>query len=139
MHEWALAEAVVSTAIKVAKEQGLREITEIKIKLGQLQQIEKEIFEFALREVIQPQKSLLSKAKIEFQTEKAILKCRACEKKWMFADTIKKLSQAESESIHFIPETAQAYIRCPRCKSPDFEVVRGRGVWIDSISGQGAA
>ncbi|MCK4571832.1 hydrogenase maturation nickel metallochaperone HypA, partial [candidate division WOR-3 bacterium] len=55
MHEWALAEAVISTAIKVAEEEKFKEITEIKIKLGELQQIEIEIFEFALKEIIQPQ------------------------------------------------------------------------------------
>ncbi|MDH5187030.1 MAG: hydrogenase/urease maturation nickel metallochaperone HypA, partial [candidate division WOR-3 bacterium] len=50
MHEWSLAEAVVATAIRAAEKEGLKEIIEIKIKLGELQQIEKEIFEFALKE-----------------------------------------------------------------------------------------
>ena len=135
MHEWALAEAVISTAIKVAEEEKLKEITEIKIKLGELQQIEIEIFEFALKEIIQPQKQLLRKAKIEIETEKAILKCRVCGQEWNYEDAMKNLCEEESESIHFVPDIAHVYIRCPKCKSPDFEIVKGRGVWVESIEG----
>ncbi len=136
MHEWALAEAVISTATKVAEKEGFREITKIKIKLGELQQINTEVFEFALKEVIQPQKSMLKKTKIEVKTERAILKCRACGQKWAFRDAIKRLSEEDSESIHFVPEIAHVYVGCPKCSSPDFEVVKGRGVWIDYIEGE---
>lgn len=135
MHEWALAEAVISTAIKVAEEEKFKEITEIKIKLGELQQIEIEIFEFALKEIIQPQKQLLRNAKIEIETEKAILKCRVCGQEWNYEDAMKNLCEEESESIHFVPDIAHVYIRCPKCKSPDFEIVKGRGVWVESIEG----
>lgn len=136
MHEWALAEAVISTALKVAKKDRLREITKIKIKMGELQQIDLEIFEFALKEIIQPQSAIMRKAKIELESERAILKCRVCERQWAFSDAIKKLSEEESEFIHFIPDIAHVYIRCPKCKSPDFEIVKGRGVWIDFIEGE---
>ena len=136
MHEWSLAEAVISSALKVAKKEKLTEITQIKIKMGELQQIDIEVFRFALKEIIQPQSPILRKAKIELETEKAILKCRVCGHKWAFADAMKKLSGEESESIHFVPEVAHVYIRCPKCESPDFEVVKGRGVWIGSIEGR---
>ena len=136
MHEWALADAVVSTATKVAEEQRLEEITEVKIKLGQLQQIEKNTFEFALKEIIRLQYPMLKNAKIELQIEKTVLKCRVCGEDWFFVDVIKKMSSIESEAIHFVPEVAHAYIRCPECKSPDFEITQGRGVWIDSILGE---
>ncbi len=136
MHEWALAEAVISTASKAAREQGLGEITEIKIKLGQLQQIEADIFEFALKEIVQAQKPLFENVKIQLQEEKVVLKCRACGYEWMFGDNMKELDHERSEAIHFVPETAHAYIRCPECGSPDFEILKGRGVWIDSITGE---
>jgi hypothetical protein len=44
MHEWALAEAVVATAKRAAHEQHLPKVTAITVKLGELQQIEREIF-----------------------------------------------------------------------------------------------
>ena len=136
MHEWALAEAVISTALNVAKKEKLKEITKINIKMGELQQIDIEIFEFALKEIIQPQSPILIKAKIDLETERAILKCRVCGYEWAFGDAMKKLGEEESESIHFVPEIAHVYIRCPKCKSPDFEVIKGRGVLIDSIEGE---
>ncbi len=136
MHEWALAEAVVSTAIKAAEKEKLVEITKIKIRMGELQQIDTQMFESVLKEVIQPQKPILKNAHIEMEREKAVLRCRACGIKWDFEEVMNKLTEKESESIHFIPEVSHCYIRCPGCKSPDFEVVEGRGVWIDSIEGE---
>lgn len=135
MHEWALAEAVVSTTVKVAKEEKLSEITKIEVKMGELQQIDLEAFEFALKEIITPDEPLLRNAKIEFNTEKAVLKCRVCGYQWAFDDAVQKLSEQESESIHFIPEAAHVYLKCPKCESPDFEIVKGRGVWIESVEG----
>lgn len=135
MHEWALAEAVISSVLKAAEEEGLGEITKIKIKMGELQQMDIEVFEFALREISQPQRPIMRKAKIELETEEAILKCRACGHEWLFSEAIKGLSEEQSEAIHFIPEVAHVYIRCPKCESPDFEFVKGRGVWIESIEG----
>jgi len=136
MHEWALAEAVISTVIKTARERGLGKITDININLGQLQQIESDIFEFALKEIIQSQKPLFKNVKIQLREEKAVLKCRACGHEWPFGDNIRELDHERSEAIHFVPEAAHAYIRCPKCESPDFEILKGRGVWIDSITGE---
>ncbi len=50
MHEWSLAEGVISTAVSVAEENDAENIVEIRIKIGQLQQVEREIFEMALEE-----------------------------------------------------------------------------------------
>ena len=136
MHEWALADAVVSTVSKMAEKEKLSEITEVNIGLGQLQQIETDIFEFAIRENIRTKESLFKNTKIGIKVEKAFMKCRNCGKKWAFGDVVKELNLQDSEAIHFVPELAHAYIRCPECKSPDFEIAQGRGVWIDSILGK---
>ena len=136
MHEWALAEGAVSTAIRIAQEEGCREITKIKIKMGELQQIDKDIFEFSLKEIIQLQNPMVAQANIEIEEEKAMLKCRVCGQEWAFSDAVKDLNDSERESIHFVPEIAHVYITCPTCQSPDFEFVKGRGVWLDSIEGE---
>ncbi len=130
MHEWALAEAVVSTALKTVKDRDISEITILKIKIGELQQIELEIFEFALKEIMK-NKELLENAEIKMEEESAVLKCNVCGHEWTFAKD--NLSFEESESIHFIPEIAHTYIRCPKCDSPDFDVLKGRGVELESI------
>lgn len=133
MHEWALAEAVVATAKKAAHNEQMREVREIAVKLGELQQIEREIFEFALQQILRQEEPLVRQAKVSLEIERAQFQCRACSREWAF--TAEHLSQEISEAIHFIPEIAHTYIRCPRCHSPDFEVIRGRGVWLASVKG----
>jgi hydrogenase nickel incorporation protein HypA/HybF len=136
MHEWALAEAVISTALKVAEKEGLSEITKVLIKTGELQQMDMEVFEFALKEISQPQSKMLQKAEIVLETEPAVLKCRACDNQWSFGEALRDLSEEQAEAIHFIPEVAHVYIRCPVCDSPDFEFMQGRGVRIDYVEGE---
>jgi hydrogenase nickel incorporation protein HypA/HybF len=135
MHEWALAEAVIATAIEESRKGGLEKINEIRVKIGELQQMELEIFQYALDEIVKVHDELLTNVKIELETEKAIFKCRVCGHEWDFDEA--RLGEEEGEAIHFAPEVAHVYVRCPSCKSPDFEVLQGRGVLIQSIKGTG--
>jgi hydrogenase nickel incorporation protein HypA/HybF len=130
MHEWALAEAVVSAASEVAEKEGLMEISEVKIRLGELQQVEQEILEFALSQL---KTAKLKNAMFKIEKVKAKLKCRSCGAQWVFSK--ERLSEATIEAIHFLPEVAHTYIKCPKCGSPDFEILEGRGVWLESIRG----
>jgi len=136
MHEWALAESILSAAVEAAEKEKLKTITEIKISIGELQQIEQDIFEFALQEIIKSQDNKLKNVKISIETEQSTLKCKNCEHTWNFSDMKKKLNEDESEAIHFIPEVAFVHTRCPKCGSPDFEITKGRGVSITSIKGE---
>lgn len=131
MHEWALAEAVIMSAIEVANKENAKKIIKITVKIGELQQIEHEIFKFALDEI--KKDTIMKEANIVIEEEEAVLKCRVCGHEWKYRDVLEKLEEDVSEAIHFVPEMAHVYIRCPKCKSPDFEVIKGRGVWINSI------
>ena len=51
MHEWALAEAILASAKQVAEQENLKEVTEVTIKVGELQQIEPPILRFALSQM----------------------------------------------------------------------------------------
>ncbi len=133
MHEWALAEAVIAKAIQEATRDKFVKITEIKVKLGELQHIERKLFEEALQEILLKAEPVVKEAHIELEIAKALFACRSCEHQWELADT--DLSQEESEAIHFLPEMAMVYLRCPQCQSPDFEVVSGRGLWLASLRG----
>lgn len=136
MHEWALAESILTTAVEESKKQKMKKINEIKIELGELQQIEKDIFNFALYEIIKDQGGILKNVKIIIKKGKSSLKCKKCKNTWNFSDIKKILSEDEGESIHFIPETAFVHTRCPKCGSPDFEITKGRGVSITRIKGE---
>jgi len=131
MHEWALAEAVISTISRLAESEGLREIKEVKLKIGELQQIELEVFKFALTQL--RDSSLLKNAKFNIEVVNAEIKCRNCGFRWSLEK--EKINGDVAEAIHFVPEVIHAFIRCPKCGSPDFEVIGGRGVWIEDLKG----
>jgi len=136
MHEWALAESILTAAVEEAEKKHLKKINEIKISIGELQQIEQDIFKFALDEIIKDQDQMLKDVKVKIETEKSTLLCKTCGNTWSFNHMKKKLNDNESEAIHFIPEVAFVHTRCPKCKSPDFEITTGRGVSIIQIKGE---
>ena len=135
MHEWAIAESILLTAIEEADKRDFKKILEIKVSVGELQQMEKDIFSFALDEIKKQHKKLRD-TNILIKTEKCLFRCKACGYDWRFNDFKEKLNQDESEAIHFIPEVAFVHSRCPKCRSPDFEIETGRGVSIISIKGE---
>ena len=130
MHEWALAEAIINAACEIAEKEGLKEVTEITVGIGELQTIEPDVLKFALSQL---KAAKLKKTKFELKTEKARLKCRACGKSWVFSK--KNVDTNELEAIHFVPEIAHTYIKCPKCGSPDFEILEGRGIWLENVKG----
>ncbi len=130
MHEWALAQAVVSTVLEIAERDGWRKVFEVRIQIGELQQIDHEIFDFSLSFLRTP---ILEKTTFHIDSVPAELHCRVCEHTWELI--MDDLDDEVSESIHFIPEVAHSYLKCPKCGSPDFEIMKGRGVWLASIQG----
>ena len=131
MHEWALAEALISTVIRVSKEEGLKRIFEIGVRIGELQDIDLEIFKFAL---MQLRPDYLKDAEIKFKIIKTKFKCRVCGHEW--SPKKDELDESIREAIHFIPEIAHAYLKCPRCGSIDFDVIEGRGIWLEYVKGR---
>ena len=130
MHEWALAEAILASAKQVAEQEKLKKVTEVTIKVGELQQIEPPILRFALTQ-LKPE--LFKNTKFHILKAKSTLKCRVCATTWQF--NLKKLDRATAEAIHFVPEASHSFIKCPKCGSPDFEIVTGRGVWLEDMKG----
>ena len=130
MHEWALAEAILASAKQIAEKENLKEVREVAIKVGDLQQVEPPILRFALNQM---KPDVFKKAKFRILKAKSTLKCRNCSATWQF--NFRKLDKGAAEAIHFVPEVAHTYIKCPKCRSPDFEIVSGRGVWLEDIKG----
>jgi hydrogenase nickel incorporation protein HypA/HybF len=131
MHEWALAEAAIIAATQVAEKANLKQITEVTIKIGEMQQVERSIFRFALTQL---KPASFKNAKFRIIKTKAKLKCHKCQNIWLFGK--QKLDQNTKEAIHFVPEVAHTYIKCPKCGSPDFEIIEGRGIWLESVKGE---
>ena len=104
MHEWALAESILMATIEAAEKDDIKKITEIQVSLGELQQIDRDNFTFALNEIIKSLNDKLQGVKIIIKNEKASFRCKNCENIWNFNKIKTKLNQTESEAIHFVPE-----------------------------------
>ena len=136
MHEWALAEAVVAAASQTAKRERLKEVSLLKVKMGELQQVDREVFETALTEILRLEKPPLRGARASLEIEKAAFRCRPCRREWKLEAALRGKDREETEAIHFLPEMIYVYVRCPGCSSPDFEIIQGRGVWLESLEGE---
>ncbi len=134
MHEWALAESVIQAAVGYAARGKLRSVSEVSVLLGELQAIDRKIFVFALEELVKGSFKDLAACKFKILKEPAAFKCKSCAKK--FTLKVLKKTEAEAENIHFIPEMAHVFLKCPQCQSPDFDVIAGRGVSIKNIKGR---
>ena len=130
MHEWALAEAVLKAATEIAEKEQLAEVAEVDISIGELQDVEREIFRFALNQLKPPK---LKQARFRLRRATTVLKCRNCGNEWQLKN--QKLDAATKEAIHFVPELAHTFIKCPKCGSPDFQIIQGRGIWLQNIKG----
>ena len=131
MHEWALAEAVISAISQIADKEKFTKVLEVKLVVGELQQIDISIVKYALSQL---KNGKLKNAKFKIKVIGAELKCRVCDSVWEIRK--KELDEDISEVIHFIPEVAHSYIKCPKCGSPDFEIVKGRGIYIENVQGE---
>jgi hydrogenase nickel incorporation protein HypA/HybF len=131
MHEWALAEGVLSTAEKFANENSLVKVSEVVVIIGELQQVELEVLSFAFEQLKTP---LFRDAKFTLKSQPARFRCRNCGNEWDFEAV--GMKENVSEAIHFVPEMAHVYLKCAKCGSPDFEVIKGRGVWLSTIKGE---
>jgi hydrogenase nickel incorporation protein HypA/HybF len=130
MHEWALAEAIVMSVVEYARRRNASGVRKVIVSLGELQAIDKEILSFALSEL--RKESPLPIKEFVLEDEEAVFRCRACGYEWRLKD-MEGISEDVREYIHFVPEVVHTYLRCPRCGSPDFEVVSGRGVRIKEV------
>ena len=135
MHEYALADAVVRAALRAADDGGLVAITSVHVRVGELQQIKRELFEFALGECRPDDESRLADTTFQVTVEPALLTCRVCAHAFAMGDVTGGSSPDDLEAVHFVPELAHAFFACPGCGSPDFEVTEGRGVSLASIEG----
>lgn len=136
MHEWALAEGVIETALELSVKERLARITRIVVRIGELQRIDPQIFRQALETVMPADDPRLGAAELVLNVEPASFVCRNCRHRFAPADVTGGLDEEQLEAIHFIPELAHGFLGCPSCESPDFEVAQGRGLWLDKLEGE---
>jgi hydrogenase nickel incorporation protein HypA/HybF len=127
MHEWALAEAVLDS---ISEHAGEGIVTRVRVRFGELQRVDPEIFRTGLDAL--SSRYPFDPGVVEVEVERAGFRCVGCGNEWTL-DDVSGLDDVKEEAIHFLPEAAHVYLRCPECGSADFEIVAGRGVSIAEI------
>ena len=135
MHEWALVDSVVKAAASVAEKERLKAVDEIVVVLGELQSIDRQAVDMIFEELKKDAPEKVRSSRLVLETEKTLFKCRACGKTFASGEG-GALDAAEKEAVHFLPEAARVYLKCPACKSPDFQLERGRGIYVREIRGE---
>lgn len=135
MHEWALVDSVVKAAEAVAQERSLKTVDEIVLVLGELQSIDRQAVDTIFSELKARAAEPVRAARLVVEIEPTVFKCRACGKTFAEKDC-GELDPTEKEAVHFLPEAARVYIKCPACKSPDFKLEKGRGIYVREIRGE---
>ncbi|MEM0239685.1 MAG: hydrogenase nickel incorporation protein HypA [Sulfolobales archaeon] len=126
MHEWAIAESIVRYIVNNYRG---RTIVGVTIAVGRLQNIDKDILVFNVKELLRIEG--FREVEVKVRDIGISLRCRFCNYEWSVNP--EDLGEDISEMIHFIPESIHAYVKCPKCNSRDFEIVSGRGVYIEEI------
>ncbi len=105
------------------------------IVLGDLQNADADCCRDIYNELKADAGTELEKSVPVFEREKTVFKCRTCGAETRYKDR-DSLPHPEAEAIHFVPETAGIYIKCPACGGPDLEITAGRGVYIRELRGE---
>ncbi|MFA5160949.1 MAG: hydrogenase nickel incorporation protein HypA [Elusimicrobiales bacterium] len=132
MHEWALVDAVAEAARRAAEAEKMKRVDTVAVVLGELQNIDRAAAKSLFLEIRKGKGPALRGARLAVSSEKAAFKCRNCGRVFGMA----KLAHNKAEAVHFLPEMAHVWLRCPRCKSADFSVEKGRGIYIKEITGE---
>lgn len=135
MHEFALADSVLKAALSAADDAGLDRVERIVVRVGELQQIKRDLFEFSLTEVLPAQDVRLTGVEFDVSEEPVRFQCRSCGNEYGRGEAGIDDDGDQGEAIHFIPELSHAFARCPTCGSPDFDIRAGRGITLVRIDG----
>lgn len=135
MHEFALADSVLKAALSAADDAGLDRVERIVVRVGELQQIKRDLFEFSLTEVLPAQDVRLTGVEFDVSEEPVRFQCRSCGIEYGRDEAGIDGDGDQGEAIHFIPELSHAFARCPTCGSPDFDIRAGRGITLVRIDG----
>ncbi len=110
MHELSVMQSALDIAVDHAKRQGAQRIHLIKLRVGALSGVVPDALEFAFD--ITTQGTMAEGAKLDIERVPAACYCPACD-------------------IEFEPE--HTFYECPRCKSLDVKVRRGRELDVASL------
>ena len=145
MHEWSLAEGLIQSLIDYAKNENLLKIDEVDISIGELMNIDLDVFKEALKSIMSI--SGLSDTNVNIVIEKVSFKCKRCNYAWNLSEVTHQLRErlgdvgimepeGKESPLHFFPELVSVFVNCPKCGSADFQVISGNTIKVLKIIGE---
>ncbi len=117
MHEYSLCSDIFKQVIEKSKENELKKITKISIKIGEASGIDQEFMRHSILEHLFS-KSIKKDVEVEFIIEKVSLKCKKC------GNIIKNIDKKSQKN------------KCDICKNEDFEINSGQSIYLNYIEGE---
>ena len=114
MHELGIARDLFDIVLQKARENNLKKITKISMKLGEAAGIEMNFLRHSFSDHIIPQ-SIAAGCELEITAEKVKAKCKKCSKEFSVKDIA---------------------VCCPSCNGSDIEIISGKDVYVASIEGE---
>jgi hydrogenase nickel incorporation protein HypA/HybF len=118
MHELSLASSVVEYLQRLAGEQGMAKICEIHLEIGDMAHVEPRQLRYSLAMVSRG--TVAEGAKIRIRRRRVTLKCQKC---------------GSVSGFKLMDSFADFELKCPRCKSPDVEIDKGRELMLTRVKG----
>jgi len=140
LHEWSIAEGIVTVLLESFKDQ---KVLEVEIKIGELRDLNIEVLGEALS--ILSKGTSLEDSRFSIVVSKAVFKCLSCGERWMMDKALEILSgtldadkyvieEGEPEPpVHFIPSLIVGLQRCPSCGRIDIETESGKELEISRV------
>ncbi|MEL9997452.1 MAG: hydrogenase/urease maturation nickel metallochaperone HypA [Sulfolobales archaeon] len=140
MHEYSVAEGIVLSIKSLMREEGLSEVSEVTVSVGDLAQIDKEVL-LELLKILSSEYGL-GNVKYVIVSEETTFKCNYCGFSWSWSsvkDSILKDLCGDivecDNPVHFIPDLINVFMKCPNCGSQDYSILTGYDVRLVSIKG----
>ncbi len=114
---------------------GARRVTAVRVRVGALSLVDIDALVFALK--VASKGTPAEGARFEVTVEEPVFRCRRCGHQWSIPrNRVQEIAEAYgiSSTMHLYPDIVVEYLKCPRCGSNDVEIVRGRGVVVETVS-----
>lgn len=140
VHEYSIAEGIVSAIKKLKDANNLISISEAVIQIGSLAQIDRNVLLDLLS--ILSEEYGLGKVNYIIKYEESSFECNQCGFTWSWSH-VKESIMGElcgelkdcDNPVHFIPDLINVFMKCLRCGSQDFKIVSGYDVRLISVKG----
>lgn len=120
MHEYAISSSIARTVINSAEGNRARKVTAINLEMGELVFLNPEQVKFWLKELFR--ETIAKEAKINIKNIKSLVRCPQC--------GYQGEMKSEDDPIYHISYPS---FSCPKCRSPQIEIERGRECLLRNI------